>query len=1628
MSSPNTTPAASTNSSRSTRASGVYELPTSRALDRDGRRQRLTRLTSEAAIYASEAERGQAQFIADAVLKRADGEFINRHPAEAFPGHILNTLKSVHVRKAGQLLVGCSQPRKAAHGYDLPMFVLETCMADQPFIIDTIKLALKRMDVHVLGTLNMILPIERDAAGNLLDISTDNPRSGAESFSCHLLSVASVAGRAAEIRQTVREHLERASRIAADFKQMRKLVRDVHTALTYRVEAVGQASEFGEAVHFCDWLAEDHFVFMGAYGFDAEGRPTGRLGLGRYDTTEHIGVEGDPRQAFHDSAPLVSIYQSRLLSPIHRDAPMVEVCVRMVDTDAKAAGGIVFQGLFTYKAVTGQASSVPILRRRLARMVASEDLVPASHRMKVFLSFFDRLPLGYLFSASDERICALINDAIDVDFGGTPRVSYRINPLGTGAQIFVAMSQQRYGEDLRARIQDRLRLVFGADDVRFRLLVGKTEAVILDFFAYAAGPLKAPDADSLEGSVAALVSPWLDTMREMLKACEVSDAEIDRLSLLYGDAFPADYHHHVEAGHIVEDFASLDAVRDSGAMQLRLRSDAQDAAAGIVRLLIYTAVDIALTDILPILDNFGLRVLGETTTRVADSNGHVSFFETYRIDATSSQGPHLLAHGDALIQALHAVFDGRMNATAMNSLLLPARLNWRQLQVIRSFVGYAQQLGTSFPLNLVQQVLLAQPELARTLIDLFDARFAPRLDGATGDVLAKNSRRRTQRVHEVEARFAEQLRSVQDATQDKVLRMFANFIQATLRTNFFQRSGEARALSFKFRCADVELMPEPRPLFEIWVYDPRVEGIHLRGGKIARGGLRWSDRLDDFRTEVLGLMQTQMVKNTLIVPVGSKGGFVLKKPERDDQARRKQADDLYKVFINGLLDVTDNLVHGKVIHPDDVVVYDEGDPYLVVAADKGTAHLSDTANGIALGRGFWLGDAFASGGSKGYDHKAYGITAKGAWICVQRHFREMGIDTQKDPITVFGIGDLSGDVFGNGMLLSETILLRAAFDHRHIFLDPTPDAAKSFVERKRMFELPRSSWASYDASLISKGGGVFPRTAKSIALSAEVRAMLGSDRTEMSGDELMKSILLMQCDLFWNGGIGTFVKASHETHGDVGDRTNDALRIDATELRCKVVGEGGNLGFTQAARVEYANRGGHIYTDAVDNSAGVDMSDHEVNLKILFAPLMQSGEVDQAVRDEVLLSIDDYVCKLVTYNNYQQSLGLSVAAGQSAAHMRSWGDAIKFLVDTLKIDQDIQMLPSKLTIGERRKAGQGLTRPELARTTAFAKMWVYNELIADPHSSLSVDKAYLDYYFPVQVRDRFSASIDKHMLRHEIVCTLWANALVDFGSALLLPKLAIEFDRSVVDLCKAHEASVQLLGLPALRCALMDLDGKVPAQAQYEAFAALEAAAAAATHWLLSTFPGDGLFEFLGSLDKVRAWAAPLQGQVSQAQSGKRKAEAQAKAAAWTAAGIPAPLATEIASIGARANLYAIWQLGQEAATSAPDALAVFFGTAEVTGLAELLTQIEAATPQTRWEATALQSLGQGLGYTLFRLAVRVARTLAGSQPGLEAVRAVLVDELKLGALWELANQIQAEGVQIPALVVLTERLRARLR
>ncbi len=1596
----------------------VQEHTGTRARQRDDRRMLLAQRVEASLNGADEKRRQQILFMSESVLKRADDELLNRHPAEGFYAHIVNALESVLNRADGQIKTGCSFPGLDTHGYELPTYVLETCMADQPFIVDTIKLVLRRLEVRILGTLNMILPVRRAENGDLLDMSMDLEGAANESFTCHLLSAGTTRGREQLIKQTVHRHLERAVRVVGDFRRMQRVVRDVDTSLRFTATEQPERKRYlDEVTDFGEWLLAENFVFMGAFRFDGDGNPIARVGLGHFDDSP---LESDPAATLGGDAPLVSIAQTRIDSPVHREGRMQEIRIRTFDEDGNSNGGVIFQGLFTYNGLTAAASNVPVLRMRLQRMVEAEELVPRSHRMKLFIAFFNRLPLTYTFAASDEEIRGLINEAIDVDFGGTARLHSFAYPQRELAHVFVMVTAGHYGERLRWRVQREIKRRFQPDYVKFRLLAGKTDATLWHFELSSDDRLAKPDLGELNDRVVTIVSPWLERMRQMLASLGVDEHQIDRWCGVYGDALHDEYCQRIEARHLLADLQAFDRVHATGDYQLfvRQRSDGKS-----VRLIVHSDTDNALTDILPVIDNFGLRVQGEKTVEMVDAEGRSIFMETYRIPIGERQGSHLLDHREPFLEGIRAALDGRMNSSTLNLLLLPARLDWRQLQILRAYIGYARQVGAAFPPNLVQSVFHSNPACVNVLLDYFHARFSPELDGKR---LSAHDDDRKAKVGVITDAFYAALSEVESAVEDKILRMFFNLISATLRTNFYQRPDVARGLSFKLRCADVEIMNDPRPLYEIYVYEPNVEGVHLRGGPVARGGLRWSDRPDDFRTEILGLMLTQMVKNTLIVPVGSKGGFVLKKPIADYAERRKRADELYEVFINGLLDVTDNLVDGKPVFPEDVVTYDGADPYLVVAADKGTAHLSDTANRIATQRGFWLGDAFASGGSQGYDHKVYGITAKGAWVCVQRLFRELGVDTQKDRFTCVGIGDMSGDVFGNGMLLSRSMALLGAFNHMHIFIDPTPDVDKSYAERKRLFDLGRSSWADYDRSIISKGGGVWDRGAKSIPLTDAVQKMLGTKRTEMSGTEIVKAMLMADVDLLWNGGIGTYVKASFETHSDVGDKANDDVRVDATELRCRVVGEGGNLGCTHASRVEFSLRGGRITSDAVDNSGGVDLSDHEVNLKVLFAPLLQAKTIDTDARNELLFEVDELVCADVLHDNYQHTLGISVAETESPRTISNWNTAIVFLADKLGIDRDLQLLPTRDILKERRNASLGLTRPEIARIVAFAKMWLFEKLSADRACSQHVAREYLDAYFPAAVRERFPDAVTGHKLAHEIICTVWCNEVVDFAGALLMPNLAVEYERPAAVLCNAYSLAVRVLDVRRMRADLMRLDGKMEATLQYRAFAEIERSVAAATRGLLAMYPGDRLHAALGRSDELRALADEMSERMAKSPNRSQRNSLRSHAGRWQKLGLPRQIARDLARLKEMTAVFAVDALSRSAEIPASKATALWFSVAEQTGIGALING-DTGVPGSRWEAAATASLRQDLTESMLALAKQAAAKCGDDRKATAAVRKMLKNGAGLADICELARHIPAERNPMPALVVLTTRLRTIL-
>ncbi|MDQ1568067.1 MAG: glutamate dehydrogenase, partial [Actinomycetota bacterium] len=962
--------------------------------------------------------------------------------------------------------------------------------------------------------------------------------------------------------------------------------------------------------------------------------------------------------------------------------------------------------------------------------------------------------------------------------------------------------------------------------------------------------------------------------------------------------------------------------------------------------------------------------------------------------------------------AFAATWRGEAENDGFNRLVLGAGLTGREVSVLRAYSKYLRQVGSAFSQAYMERTLAANPHIARLLVELFHARFDPARQPDPDDdasVLTK--------------RLEAAIDAVASLDEDRILRSFLALVQATLRTNWFRKADAEHPVVFKLDPSQVPDLPLPRPRYEIWVCSPRVEGVHLRGGRVSRGGLRWSDRREDFRTEVLGLMKAQMVKNAVIVPVGAKGGFVVKRPPAsgvrgvpekaaDRDAVAAEVAACYRDFVSGLLDVTDNIEGGEVVHPPAVVAYDGDDPYLVVAADKGTATFSDLANSIAAEYGFWLGDAFASGGSSGYDHKKMGITAKGAWESVRRHFRDFGVDADTAPITAVGIGDMSGDVFGNGMLCSRALRLVAAFDHRHVFLDPDPDPAASAAERERLFRLPRSSWADYDPNIISAGGGVFPRTAKLIPLSPEVRAALGVDAEALRPAALVRAVLRAPVDLLWNGGIGTYVKASTETHGDVGDKANDAVRIDATELRARVVGEGGNLGFTQRGRIEFALAGGRINTDAIDNSGGVDCSDHEVNIKILLNTVVADGEMTVRQRDRLLAEMTDEVAANVLRDNYDQTGALETARAQAAAMVEVHARYLRKLEAEGGLDRAIEFLPTDEVLASRRSNGMGLTSPEFSVLLAYTKLDVSSRLLASDACEDPWFARELAAYFPAPLHDeRFASAMARHPLRREIIATRVTNLLIDRAGTSFIHRLTEETGATVPELARAHAAAWEIFDLEALWAAVEALDNLVPAPTQIDMLLPVRRLAERASRWLVRHGPRP--LDVAAAEAAFRSGTARLAGLLPSLLSAADRQAAEARAAGWVDAGVGKDLAARVAALDALAPALDVIQVAGDPETSDSGALddvaAVYFALGTRLELDWLRDRIAALPRDDRWQALARSALGDD--YARERAALTAEALHAGGldqwlaqhRPVVERFLLV-IDDIRAGAPPDLAT------------------------
>ena len=1277
------------------------------------------------------------------------------------------TLETIAVRKAGTPKVHVGVGEGEVGHRHMPIIL---AIDDMPFLVDSATAAVAAHNLAIHRLIHPVLPIRRDGDGRILGF-------GGEDAAPESLVLMEVE------RAPARWRAQLARELDLVYQDVRAAVTD-WPAMRNRLLAAASltASRDSEAAAFLEWLAADHFILL---AFAGEGQS---LGLFR-DAARFQPPSGNT------GAGAVSVGRSPLHSTVRRRIPMTSVAVAGAD-----GHDATFLGLFPGAALRESPWRVPLVRRKVTEAADRLGHAPRSHAARSFVQVIESLPREELFQIDPAQLQAMTSGILSLLDRPRPELFLRHDAHEKSASVLVYLPRNIYSAGLKSRIDRMLEAETGGKlhkyDVELRSEGLARVHYVLEDVALP------PDPPALNRPLADLPRDWNGRLEAALAETQ-EPRRAARLAFSHGRAFPPAYQLRFLPDEAAEDILRLVALStpaDRHVHLYRLPKDPTDT----VRLKIYRlGTIIPLSDSVPLLENFGFRVVSENAFAIG--KGKLGWIHVFKLEG--AHAPAKLRPFRALVQpALEAVLKGASENDPFNALVPALSIGADEANWLRAWFRYLRQTGVSYSIQTVVEALRRNPETTLALLGWFRDRHSPAAAGT------KTAAAGTKTA--AKARLDEALAAVSSIDDDRILRLFVDLLGALLRTNAFLEPAP-EALAFKFDSALVPGLPKPRPWREIWVYSPRLEGIHLRGGPLARGGLRWSDRREDFRTEVLGLVNTQIIKNSVIVPTGAKGGFYAKQlpdPTADRDAWAAEGRAAYAVYIRALLSLTDNRDReGKVVPAAGIQRLDGDDPYLVVAADKGTASFSDTANEIATGAGFWLGDAFASGGSHGYDHKAMGITARGAWVSVTRHFAELGIDVAAEPATVAGVGDMSGDVFGNGMLQSKALKLVAAFDHRHIFLDPMPDPETSFAERRRLAALPRSSWADYDPALLSKGGGVYPRTQKSIPLSAEVRALLGIDDEALSPSALMAAILKAPVDLLWFGGIGTYVKAAAETNAAVGDNANNALRVDGRELRARIVGEGANLGCTQRGRIEYALAGGHINTDFIDNSAGVDTSDHEVNIKIAFETAIRNGRLDFEARNRLLQEMTAEVAALVLADNRAQTLALSVAHADADARLPAHARLIEMLEAGGRLDRKVEGLPDAQQLQERHRLGLGLTRPELAVLLSYAKMELREALSTTRLADDPLTMPDLRRQFPAAMQKRFGAEIEQHPLRREIVATMLANLLVNRGGLTLAHGLMAEFGCGAATVAAAFVAARTLFDLDSLWAAIDAAD--VPAAA-----------------------------------------------------------------------------------------------------------------------------------------------------------------------------------------------------------------------
>ena len=1496
--------------------------------------------------------------LSGALFEKASADFLESFDAEGMTAMTLGMLRSLESRKRTPVTVRLLNPTVEGDGWTCPHTVIEIILDDRPFIVDTIRAELKRAGLRLSYLLHPIVHLARDADGKIVRKLERSGLFRGEAYELYFVE------RIDEERQKqVKERLEGVLNdlllATDDYSAMKDQAQDVKKTLASLREASSdrsRAADLAECEAFIDWLCGNNFVFLGYREYDLVDergekcllmQPSTCLGILRntsmsnYMSPVPLSQLSDNLRARVISGPLLIVTKSNAEATVHRGVRMDYIGLKKWGPNDETQGEMRFLGLFTSQALSTPVREIPILRRKLQRVLEMDAALEGSHDFKQIVSIFNSMPREELFWTEAAALHKDIRAIMEIQRQHKVRVTLRPDPLARGVQVMVIMPRDRFNTDVRYRIQELLSQHFKATHVDYQLAFGEEEdQVRFHFFFTTDHRLHDLDMGQLEKEVADLTRTWIDLLADKLRQTQ-GDVEGARVAKLYAESFDEAYKAATSFNVATKDISNLDKLFSSkdGHFVVDFINAPEDQLTNPCTQLriVHYGASFHLSDVLPILENLGLKVLVQNSYAVRSATNQEANLDVFRVQKKASGQP-LDAQTDRVrfLAALDSLLEGRAENDRLNGLVLTTTLSLRQVALLRSYLVHLGQIQPANARDFLIDSLLGNPNCAQFLYEYFEARFKPGLE------------KREESMETSKGQFFDSLNAVTSLAFDRTLRDLYNLMAASLRTNYFL---DKPYISHKINSHEVKKMPEPRPLFEIVVVAPGVDGIHLRGGKVARGGLRWSDR-PDFRTEVLGLMKTQMTKNAVIVPVGSKGGFALKNAPAGPELRTYVVEQ-YKTFIRGLLDLTDNNVGGKVTHPEGLVIYDEDDPYLVVAADKGTATFSDIANSVSAEYGFWLGDAFASGGSQGYDHKKEGITARGAWEGVCRHFREAGVDVHKQEITVAGIGDLAGDVFGNGLIYCDTLKLIAAFNHMHIFLDPDPDAKKSFKERVRMFNLPRSTWDDYDKSLISKGGGVFARASKSIDLSPEIRKSLGVEEESMSGEDLVRAILKAPVDLLWNGGIGTYVKSSDERNVDVGDSSNDAVRIDAPELRAKVVGEGGNQGFTQLARIQYALAGGRINTDAIDNSAGVDMSDHEVNIKILFGQMISRGELTNEQRNKVLEEMTNEVNELVLADNYHQTLSLSISQRRSQENMDVFISMMNYLSDRGGLRTDVEFLPDARTLQERVRSGRGFARPELAILMAYSKMGLFRRILETNFPDEPAFQNQLLEYFPTAMQQRFPDWIKRHPLRREIIATQFTNRVIDILGMTFVHRKIQDTGASPIQVVRAGLSALEIVGAYDFVRQVNALDNQVPAADQYAALERLGVAVENVVAWTLLT--DADLSSLTDFIQRYKKPLSELRGQLKELLPTTQRLtrlteEAQAK-------GFPEDVAQALVSLEWVPSGLGVIETSLQAKISLAEAATRYFALGERFQLSWLRNTLKALRVTDKWEQIALEGL-----------------------------------------------------------------------